>query len=119
MPARVPKREQATVERAAAIEKAEVKWPSGEKAAGEKLSGKESERRSERPAAPPKVQVVDTVGAGDTFTAALTVALIEGKSPQDALAFAVTAGALACTRPGAQPSLPHRRDVDALALGGK
>ena len=70
-------------------------------------------------AAPPKVQVVDTVGAGDTFTAALTVALIEGKSPQDALAFAVTAGALACTRPGAQPSLPHRRDVDALALGGK
>lgn len=70
-------------------------------------------------AAPPKVQVVDTVGAGDTFTAALTVALIEGKAPQDALTFAVTAGALACTRPGAQPSLPHRRDVDALALGGK
>jgi len=70
-------------------------------------------------AAPPKVQVVDTVGAGDTFTAALTVALIEGKAPQDALAFAVTAGALACTRPGAQPSLPQRRDVDALALGGK
>lgn len=70
-------------------------------------------------AAPPEVQVVDTVGAGDTFTAALTVALIEGQAPQDALAFAVTAGALACTRPGAQPSLPHRRDVDALALGGK
>jgi ribokinase len=70
-------------------------------------------------AAPPGVQVVDTVGAGDTFTAALTVALIEGQAPQDALAFAVTAGALACTRPGAQPSLPHRRDVDALALGGK
>ncbi|KCZ84529.1 ribokinase [Hyphomonas adhaerens MHS-3] len=70
-------------------------------------------------AVPPKVQVVDTVGAGDTFTAALTVALIEGMAPQDALAFAVTAGALACTRPGAQPSLPQRRDVDALALGGK
>lgn len=70
-------------------------------------------------AAPPKVQVVDTVGAGDTFTAALTVALIEGQAPQDALAFAVAAGALACTRPGAQPSLPQRRDVDALALGGK
>jgi ribokinase len=70
-------------------------------------------------AAPPEVHVVDTVGAGDTFTAALTVALIEGQAPQDALAFAVTAGALACTRPGAQPSLPHRRDVDALALGGK
>ena len=70
-------------------------------------------------AAPPEVQVVDTVGAGDTFTAALTVALIEGKPPQEALAFAVAAGALACTRPGAQPSLPFRRDVDALALQGK
>ena len=70
-------------------------------------------------ATPPNVQVVDTVGAGDTFAAALTVALIEDKAPQDALAFAVTAGALACTRPGAQPSLPHRRDVDALALPEK
>ncbi|MEQ8299541.1 MAG: ribokinase [Hyphomonas sp.] len=64
--------------------------------------------------APPKVQVVDTVGAGDTFTAALTVALIEGMTEQAALRFAVTAGALACTRPGAQPSLPHRADVDRL-----
>ena len=34
-------------------------------------------------------------------------------------AFAVTAGALACTKPGAQPSLPHRRDVEQLASGGQ
>ena len=61
----------------------------------------------------PKVTVVDSVGAGDTFTAALTVALIEGKSPEDALHFAVVAGAVACTRPGAQPSLPKRLDLDA------
>lgn len=64
--------------------------------------------------APPQVQVVDTVGAGDTFTAALTVALIEGMPERDALRFAVTAGALACTRPGAQPSLPQRAEVDRL-----
>jgi len=64
--------------------------------------------------APPRVQVVDTVGAGDTFTAALTVAVIEGMTEQAALRFAVTAGALACTRPGAQPSLPQRADVDRL-----
>ena len=64
--------------------------------------------------AAPEVQVVDTVGAGDTFTAALTVALIEGMIEQDALRFAVTAGALACTRAGAQPSLPKRAEVDAL-----
>ncbi|MBL4879025.1 MAG: carbohydrate kinase family protein, partial [Hyphomonas sp.] len=63
-------------------------------------------------ATPPKVTVVDTVGAGDTFTAALTVGLIEGQSPQEALAFAVAAGAVACTRPGAQPSLPKRLDLD-------
>ncbi|MEH6809532.1 MAG: ribokinase [Hyphomonas oceanitis] len=62
----------------------------------------------------PKVQVVDTVGAGDTFTAALTVALIEGMTEAAALRFAVSAGALACTRAGAQPSLPKRAEVDAL-----
>ena len=65
-------------------------------------------------ASPPKVQVVDTVGAGDTFTAALTVALIEGQPMAQALKFAVTAGAIACTRPGAQPSLPMRETVEAL-----
>ncbi|MDX1291475.1 MAG: ribokinase [Hyphomonas sp.] len=63
-------------------------------------------------AAPPAVKVVDTVGAGDTFTAALTVALIEGQSPQESLGFAVAAGAVACMKPGAQPSLPKRLDLD-------
>lgn len=65
-------------------------------------------------ATPPPVNVVDTTGAGDTFSAALTVSLIKGKSPEDALTYAVAAGALACTKPGAQPSLPRRADVEAL-----
>lgn len=65
-------------------------------------------------AKPPEVQVVDTVGAGDTFFAALTTALIEDMSEPAALTFAVTAGAAACTRPGAQPSLPSRAEVEAL-----
>lgn len=65
-------------------------------------------------ARPPKVNVVDTVGAGDTFFAALSTALIEGQSDAEALTFAVAAGAAACTRPGAQPSLPSRADVEAL-----
>lgn len=65
-------------------------------------------------ARPPEVQVVDTTGAGDTFSAALTVSLIRGRPPEEALHFAVTAGALACTRPGAQPSLPRRSEVEAL-----
>ena len=64
-------------------------------------------------ATPPPVAVVDTTGAGDCFVAALTVALLEGQSPADALTFACAAGALAVTRPGAQPSLPTRAEVDA------
>jgi ribokinase len=63
---------------------------------------------------PPRVTAVDTTGAGDTFTAALTLALVEGRSSHDALAFACAAGALATTKHGAQPSLPFRAEVEAL-----
>ena len=62
-------------------------------------------------ASPPAVQVVDATGAGDTFTAALTVALVEGQAPEEALRFACAAGAIAATRQGAQPSLPTRDEV--------
>ena len=65
-------------------------------------------------AAPPAVTAIDTVGAGDTFTAALTVALVEGRSPEEALRFACAAGAAATTRAGAQPSLPTRDEVEVL-----
>ena len=63
---------------------------------------------------PPAVDAIDTTGAGDTFTAALTVGLVEGMPPPDALTFACAAGALATTMPGAQPSLPARDTVDSL-----
>jgi len=65
-------------------------------------------------AKPPQVDAIDTVGAGDTFTAALTVAVVEGQSPEDALNFACAAGAVATTRQGAQPSLPTRQEVEKL-----
>lgn len=65
-------------------------------------------------AKPPKIDAVDTTAAGDTFTAALTVALVEGQSPQEALQFACAAGAAAATKLGAQPSLPTRDEVLAL-----
>jgi len=64
--------------------------------------------------ASPKVEVVDTTGAGDTFTAAMTVALTGGAEVADALAFACTAGSLATTKAGAQPSLPMLGDVEAF-----
>lgn len=57
------------------------------------------------------VQVVDTVAAGDAFMGAYAVALTEGLDPFAAAAWGNAAGALSVTRPGAQPSLPHRREV--------
>ena len=65
-------------------------------------------------ATPPEVDAVDTTAAGDAFTAALTVALVEGMSSQESLQFACVAGALACTKSGAQPSLPSREEVEAI-----
>lgn len=65
-------------------------------------------------ACPSRIDAVDTTAAGDTFTAALTVALVEGQSPKEALEFACAAGAAACLKLGAQPSLPTRDDVRRL-----
>ncbi|MGI9271812.1 MAG: ribokinase [Woeseiaceae bacterium] len=65
---------------------------------------------------PPRVDAIDTTAAGDTFTAALTVALVEGQSPEDALNFACCAGAVTATGMGAQPSLPTRDEVTALQM---
>ena len=60
------------------------------------------------------VTAVDTTGAGDAFNGALAVALGERRPLRDALAFANAAAALACTRRGAQPSLPTRAEVEKV-----
>lgn len=65
---------------------------------------------------PPVVKAIDTIGAGDTFVAALVVSLMQGREPADALRRACAAGALATTKRGAQPSLPHREDVDRIMI---
>jgi ribokinase len=69
-------------------------------------------------ATPPKITAVDATGAGDAFVGAITVALLEGMEPADALRFACAAGAVAATRAGAQPSLPTRDEVEALLAQG-
>ena len=60
------------------------------------------------------VNAVDTTAAGDSFNGALGTALAAGDALPDALRFASAAAALACTRRGAQPSLPTRVEVERL-----
>ena len=59
-----------------------------------------------------KVDAVDTTAAGDAFNGALAVALAERRDVGSALRFANAAAALACTKRGAQPSLPTRAEVE-------
>jgi ribokinase len=65
-------------------------------------------------AKPPPVDTVDGTAAGDAFTACLVVSRLEGRDWDEALRRACAAGALAASRPGAQPSLPTAREVDSL-----
>ncbi|XVF79334.1 hypothetical protein PTKIN_Ptkin14bG0213200 [Pterospermum kingtungense] len=59
----------------------------------------------------PAAQVLDTTGAGDTFTASFAVALVEGKSKEECLRFAAAAASLCVQVKGAIPSMPDRKSV--------
>jgi ribokinase len=65
-------------------------------------------------ARPPKVEAVDGTAAGDAFTACLLVSLLEDRDREEALRRACAAGAIAASRPGAQPSLPTAAEVDEI-----
>ena len=65
------------------------------------------------------VTVIDTTAAGDAFNAALALALAEHQPLRAGVRFASATAALACTRRGAQASLPSREDVDRLLAGGR
>ena len=54
----------------------------------------------------PKVDVVDTVGAGDSFTGCFVASLLEGKTMRQAHERAVSASAYVCTQSGAMPEMP-------------
>jgi ribokinase len=59
--------------------------------------------------------VVDTTGAGDTFVGAFAASLHRGLSFEAAMKRGLAAGSLACTKPGAQPSMPYATEIEALA----
>ena len=101
-------------------------------AAGERLRSSEHQRvivklggqglvvcdaggRRHVPAIP--VSVVDTTAAGDAFCGALAARLADGAQFDDALHYAIAAGALAVTVLGAQPSLPTLAAVEDLLRG--
>lgn len=63
-----------------------------------------------------QVDAVDTTAAGDTFTAAYAVALLEGRDPKARLRFASASAAVKVTRAGAQPGMPSRSDVEEFLM---
>jgi ribokinase len=65
----------------------------------------------------PEVDVVDTTGAGDAFVGALAAMLALEASLEDAVAYAVRAGAAAVTKEGAQGALPRPETIEALCGG--
>jgi sulfofructose kinase len=62
----------------------------------------------------PRVAVVDTLAAGDVFHGALALALVEGRSIEDAARFACASASLKCTRFGGRLGCPTRAEVDAF-----
>lgn len=56
----------------------------------------------------PKVEVADTVGAGDSFTGSFAAAILAGMPVEEAHKLAVEVSAYVCTQPGAMPQLPER-----------
>ena len=64
----------------------------------------------------PKVQVVDTTAAGDTFCGALSVRLAEGAEMTESVRFALRAASLSVTKKGAQSSVPCRKEADEAEM---
>jgi ribokinase len=60
------------------------------------------------------VEVLDTLGAGDAFTAGLSTSLTHGRGLAESLRIAAACGAIVCTRIGVFGALPHRTELDSF-----
>lgn len=65
----------------------------------------------------PRVEAVDTTGAGDAFTGALGMRLGRGDTLEQAVRYAVRVGSYAVTRPGAQESYPSAGELESAVAG--
>ncbi len=74
-------------------------------------------RETEEVAEPFRAESVDTVGAGDAFNGALAASLAGGTVLREALRTAMAAGALACAKKGARPSMPRKAEIAGLLRG--
>lgn len=63
----------------------------------------------------PKVNAVDTTGAGDAFVGVFAFALASGKSPEDAMKLGIKVASMSVTRKGAQSSYPSQAEIDTLS----
>ncbi len=63
-----------------------------------------------------KITPVDTTAAGDTLCGGLCAYLAEGHSLAESAKFGSKAATIACTRQGAQPSIPHREEVEGYEI---
>lgn len=64
-----------------------------------------------------KVEAKDTTAAGDVFNGALSVAIADNKSLDEAIQFANAAAAVSVTRMGAQPSAPTQKEIENMLAG--
>jgi len=62
----------------------------------------------------PRVEALNSTGAGDAFCAALAVALLAGADLRRAVGWANRAGALCCSRPGTSAAMPGREELGPL-----
>lgn len=63
----------------------------------------------------PKVNAVDTTGAGDAFVGVFAFGLASGKSPEDAIKLGIKVASMSVTRKGAQSSYPSQAEIETLS----
>jgi len=64
------------------------------------------------------IEAIDTTAAGDAFAAALAVSLARGTATAEAVRYGCAAGAIAASRPGAQPAMPTAAEVARMLATG-